>query len=249
MVGACVYIRERGERVEDAQSVNRNARTRTRPAPGHASCSAPSTLHFSSLPLPPPWKKIPSLIIPNKVPRQLRELGSSGAPGRSYPTMNCPILSIPSSPRSSLSLLFLPTSVTQKPYLGLETKPVCLFVCLSTLLTCLSCLVLSCPVLCLPHASSYFNYSASPTTDGSPLPASSLVTLNITVHCRASWLSHLFSSRSLQPAVHTSVLSVAGVFAHMQCSSSPLGPQPDSHPTAVQLQHVSLSLVWRGGLV
>lgn len=178
MVGACVYIRERGERVEDAQSVNRNARTRTRPAPGHASCSAPSTLQFSSLPLPPPWKKIPSLIIPNKVPRQLRELGSSGAPGRSYPTMNCPILSIPSSPPSSLSLLFLPTSVTQKPYLGLETKPVCLFVCLSTLLTSLSCLVLPCLVLCLPHASSCFNYSASPTTDGSPLP-SSLVTVEL----------------------------------------------------------------------
>lgn len=52
VVGACVYIRERGERVEDAQSVNCNARTRTRPrpCPGHAS----SSLHPSSpFPLPP----------------------------------------------------------------------------------------------------------------------------------------------------------------------------------------------------
>lgn len=32
------------------------------------------------------------------------------------------------------------------------------------------------------------------------------------------------------------------------CTSSPLSPHPSSHPTAVQLQHVSLSLVWGAGL-
>lgn len=96
--------------------------------------------------------------------------------------MNCPILSIPSSPRSPLSLLFLPTSVTQKPYLGLETKPVCLFVCLSTLLTCLSCLVLSCLVLCLPHASSYFKLFR--LTHHPPIP-SALLLLSHSEHHRA----------------------------------------------------------------
>lgn len=49
----------------------------------------PSTL---PLPLPPspPGKKIPSLI-PIKVSRQLRELGSLGASGESCPTINYPI--------------------------------------------------------------------------------------------------------------------------------------------------------------
>lgn len=227
--------------------------THTRPAPGHASCSAPSTLHFSSLPfLPHLKKKIPSLslIIPNKVPRQLRELGSYGAPGKScltYPTMNCPILSIPCSPRSSISLLFLPTSVTQKPYLDLETEPVCLFVCLSTLLTCLSCLVLSCLVLCLPHASSYFNYSASPIANRSHLP--SLFHHSEYYYCAlSSFLAFppCFVSRFAACGPHQHLVCGWSFRSHA-CSSSPLGPQPDSHPTAVQLQHVSLSLVGRGG--
>lgn len=174
VVGACVYIRERGERVEDAQSVNRNARTRTLPRPPRPRFLLPAPP--PSLPLPPsPPGKIPSLI-PNKVSGQLRELESLGAwelRGRAaQPSI---IQSIPPPLRlSSFFLLFLLlVSPETLPCLGSE--PVCLFVCLSTLLTCLpSHLVLSCPVLSCASCFILFSISWPPTPTSSALPPSSL---------------------------------------------------------------------------
>lgn len=177
VVGACVYIRERGERVEDAQSVNRNARTRTRPrpCPGHASSSLHPPPYLSPFPLPP-GKKIPSLI-PNKVSRQLRELGSLGASGESCPTINYPIHSTSPPSVFLFSLLFLLlVSPETLPCLGSE--PVCLFVCLSVNLVDLplvsSRLVLSCPVPSCASCFILFSIPWPPTPASSALPPSSL---------------------------------------------------------------------------
>lgn len=72
MVGACVYIRERGERVEDAQSVNRNARTRTHTPRPRFLLPPTSTLFFT----PSPQGKHSLMMYPDS--SGTLELGSSG---------------------------------------------------------------------------------------------------------------------------------------------------------------------------
>lgn len=195
------------------------------PCPGHASYS----LHPPpSLPLPSPQKKIPSLIhtyLPNKVPRQLRgawELGSSGEELPNHQLANP--FHLPSVCLLFFLLFLLLVSPGTLPCLGSEL--VCLFVCLSTLLTCLlSRLVLSCSVLScsVPHASFIlFQYSASPNTN-LLCPPSSIVTVTITVHRRASSLLPCFVSQFAACSLHQP-LPVAGHFTHMQRTSSPTRP-------------------------
>lgn len=143
----------------------------------------PSTL---PPPSPSPPGKIPSLI-PNKVSRQLRELGAWELRGRAaQPSI---IQSIPPPLRLS-SFFFCPllflllVSPETLPCLGSE--PVCLFVCLSTLLTCLSSrLVLSCSVLSCASCFTLFSIAHPPNTN-LLCPTSFIVTVTITVHCRAS---------------------------------------------------------------
>lgn len=112
MVGACVYIRERGERVEDAQSVNRTC-TRI-PAQGHAS---------STNPLPP-----------GKIDRTAQgawELGARAAQPSSF--------HLPPTPSLSTLLFSLLVSPETLPSLGTEpVLSVCVLVCLPCLLLVLS---------------------------------------------------------------------------------------------------------------
>lgn len=163
------------------------------PCPGHASYS----LHPPpSLPLPSPQEKNTQshtyihTYLPNKVPRQLRgawKLGSSGEELPNHQLANpfhLPSVCLPFFPPLP------PASVTRNltlPWIR-ASLPICLSVNLVDLhlvssRLVLFCSVLSCPV---PHASFIlFQYSASPNTN-LLCPPSSIVTVAITVHRRAS---------------------------------------------------------------
>ena len=215
--------------------------------PGHASCSLllpPTSTLFP--PFPPGKHSI--------VPRQLGSFRGQELPFR-LPTLfplPSPVLIIPPSATPNLTLAWNRASpVNLSVYLS-----VCLSVCLSTLSTLLTCpsrLVLSCPV---PHSCFTFitRYSASPSSD---LPDPPLLLHRYRNYHRAPCTvelpdSYLVSSRTLQPAVYISIcpwlaISPPCMHAVLHWRLHHLAPNPNPHPTAVQLQHVSLSLVGLGG--
>lgn len=149
-MGACVYIRERGERVEDAQSVNRSMHAHT-PRPHTSSSCAAHHPPLFSYPFPPAPGKI------DKTAQGACKLGELGATA-AQPSHHSTSLYLPLHLVSIFPPL-LPPSATRKLTLA---RNLSLSACLPCLLFILSCLVLSCAV---PHALllSCFAYHLPPT--------------------------------------------------------------------------------------